>query len=116
MSRSLTEHWAVDAGDADVAVLDVPPSLDRTRRFEVDVRLQVRCPLPAGDAWHALAVEIDGRQHWSRRIATSNPGQSDSLDYHCRVEVPAGAGLRVRALASVQASRRERLRIDVEES
>jgi hypothetical protein len=116
MIRTAPERWSVDAGDADVAVLDVPPALGRMRRFEVDVRTVVRCPKPTGNAWHALAVEIDGRQHWSRRIATSNPGQTDSLDYHCRVEVPEGAGLRVRALARVHGSRRERLSIEVEES
>lgn len=116
MTEPIAERWCVDAGDADVALLDVPPHLWRARRFEVDVRFVVQCPAPAGDAWHALTVELDGRQHWSRRIATSNPGQTDSLDFHCRVEVPAGASLRVRALARAGGARRRQLRIEAEES
>ncbi len=117
MTGPTEERWCVDAGDADVALLDIPPHLSRTRRFEVDVRFVVQCPEPAGEAWHALTVELDGRQHWSRRIATSNPGQTDSLDFHCRVELPVGAGLRVRALARVGgAARRRQLRVEAEES
>jgi hypothetical protein len=117
MTEPTAERWCVDAGDADVALLDIPPHLSRTRRFEVDVRFVVQCPAPGGGAWHALTVELDGRQHWSRRIATSNPGQSDSLDYHCRVEVPAGAGLRVRALARTGGgAQRRQLRVEAEES
>ena len=116
MTLSSAERWWVDAGDADVALLDIPPALGRSRRFEIDVRFVVQCPAPAGDAWHALTVEIDGRRHWSRRIATSNPGQTDSLDYHCRVEVPESAGLRVRGLAATGGARRRQLRIEAEES
>ncbi|MBS0435858.1 MAG: hypothetical protein JSR75_13380 [Proteobacteria bacterium] len=116
MTTTASEHWSVDVGDADVALLDVPPAEARARRFEVDVRFVVRCPDPLAGAWHALSVELDGRRHWQRRIATSNPGQTDSLDYHCRVEVPAGAPLRIRALAQAQGARRLQLRIDAEEA
>lgn len=117
MTEPTAERWCVDAGDADVALLDIPPHLSRTRRFEVDVRFVVQCPAPAGEAWHALTVELDGRQHWRRRITTSNPGQTDSLDFHCRVEVPAGAALRVRALARTGGGAlRRQLRVEAEES
>lgn len=116
MTESPDERWRLDAGDADVALLDIPPALGRMRRFEIDVRFVVQCPSPAGDAWHALTVELDGRQHWSRRIDTSNPGQTDSLDYHCRVEVPQGAPLRIRALTRVCGALRRQLRIEAEES
>lgn len=116
MTDHTSERWCVDVGDADVALLDIPPALGRPRRFEIDVRFVVQCPAPANGAWHALTVEIDGRRHWSRRIASSNPGQTDSLDYHCRVEVPDGAALRVRALAATGGARRRQLRIDAEES
>lgn len=116
MTHPAPERWRVDAGDADVAVLDVPAALARTRRFEVDVRFVVRCPEPARGAWHALAVELDGRRHWSRRIDTSNPGQTDSLDYHCRIDVPQGTGLRVRALAQAHGAQRRQLLIEAEES
>lgn len=115
MADSLPERWRVDAGAADVALLEVPPALSR-RRFEVDVRLVVRCPAPSEGAWHALSVELDGRRHWTRRIGTNNPGQSDSLDYHCRVEVPEGAGLRIRALAQTHGAQQQQLLIEAEES
>jgi hypothetical protein len=109
------ERWRIDAGEADVATLDIPPALGRTRRFEVDVRLVVQCPDPPAGAWHALTVEVDGRRQWARRIPTHNPGQTDSLDYHCRIDLPEGAALRVRALASMGRALRRRLQIEAEE-
>lgn len=115
MTRIAPERWRLDAGESDVAVLEVPPALVG-RRFEVDVRLVVRCPAPAHGAWHALTIELDGRRHWSRRIATSNPGETDSLDYHCRVEVPEGSGLRIRAMAATHGAPRQQLLIEAEES
>jgi hypothetical protein len=116
MTHPAPERWSIDTGDADVAVLDVPPAQARVRRFEVDVRFVVRCPDEPAEAWHALTVELDGRRHWQRRIATSSPGETDSLDYHCRVEVPQGAALRIRALTQVRGASRRQLRIDAEES
>lgn len=115
MNDSAPERWRIDAGAADVALLEVPPAL-ASRRFEVDVRLVVRCPEAPQQAWHALTVELDGRRHWTRRIETNNPGQSDSLDYHCRVDVPEGAGLRIRALAQAHRAQRQQLLIEAEES
>jgi hypothetical protein len=109
------EHWRTDAGDADIATLDIPPALDRARRFQVDVRFVVQCPSDGSGAWHALTVEFDGRREWSRRIATSNPGQTDSLDYHRRVEVAAGCALRVRAVTQVRAAIRRGLGIEAVE-
>ena len=115
MQEHSPEHWLADVGAADIAILDIPPALGRVRRFCVDVRFIVRCPAEGRDAWHALTVELGGRREWSRRIATSNPGQTDSLDYHVRVELPEGAGLRVRALTQVRAALRQRLCIEAEE-
>ena len=115
MQGNRPEHWLADVGDADIATLDIPPALGRARRFCVDVRFIVRCPAEGRDAWHALTVELGGRREWSRRIATSNPGQTDSLDYHVQVLVPQGAGLRVRALTQVRAALRQRLCIEAEE-
>ncbi len=106
------EQWQVDVGDADVAMLDVPPALGRVRRFHVDVCFEVQCPADAQGAWHGMTVEIDGRQAWSRQIATHNPGQSDSLDYHQRVDVAESSGLRVRAVSRVRGALRRRLRIE----
>jgi hypothetical protein len=109
------ERWSVDAGDADLATLHIPPALGRVRRFEIDVRFVVRCPAH-GRARHALTVELDGRRQWSREVATSNPGATDSLDDRCQVDVGEGAALRVRALTSVRGAVRRQLRIDVEEA
>jgi hypothetical protein len=110
------ERWHLDAADADVATLDIPPAL-RARRFHVDVQFVVRCPVEAtrSKPSHAMTVEFDGRRAWSRQIGTSNPGQTDTLEYHRQVEVPAGAGLRVRALTRVHGSLRQALRIDAAE-
>jgi hypothetical protein len=86
------EQWQVDVGDADIATLDIPPAL-RER----------------------MSVELNGRRQWSRQIATSNPGQTDSLDYHVRVDVPEGDALRVRASTTVRGALRRQLRIEAEE-
>lgn len=115
MAEQSLEHWQVDAGDADIATLDIPPALGRVRRFHVDVRFVVRCPDDAADAWHAMTVEVNGRRQWARQIATSNPGQNDSLDYHFRIDVSEGAALRVRALTRVKGAARRRLSIEAEE-
>jgi hypothetical protein len=115
MSNPPLERWQLDVADADIATLDIPPAQGRARSFHVDVRFVVQCPLDAAQAWHGLSVEVDGRREWSRQIATSNPGQTDSLDYHRRVDVPVGAGLRVRAITRVHGARRRRLCIEAEE-
>lgn len=113
--RQAPEQWQVDAGDADVATLHVPPALGRVRRFDVDVRFEVQCPVDAQGAWHGMSVEIDGRQVWSRQIATHNAGQTDSLDYHQRIDVAESAALRVRAVTRVGGAQRRRLRIEAAE-
>jgi hypothetical protein len=115
MTPPAPEHWHADAGDADIATLDIPPALARVRRFHVDVRFVVRCPADGSAAWHAMTVEVNGRREWSRQIATSNPGQDDSLDYHFRVDVPEGSGLRVRAVTRVRGAVRRRLYISADE-
>lgn len=109
------EHWRADAGEADIATLDIPGALARTRRFEIDVRFVVRAPLDLRDAWFELTVELDGRRQWSRRIATLLPGETDSLDYRCAVELPPGPGLRVRALTAVRGALRRQLVVEAEE-
>ncbi len=109
------EQRQVDVGDADVATLHIPPVLARARRFNIDVRFVVQCPTE-GPAWHAMTVEVNGRREWSRQIETSNPGQTDSLDYHFRVEVATAAALRVRAITRVQGAVRRRLFIEASES
>lgn len=109
------ETWRCDAAGQTVAVLDIPGSLDRQRIFDVDVTLLVRTPQSHAQPWHELAVELDGRQQWKRRVPSHSPGQTDGLEYHCRVTLESGQALRVRALAAVGGSRVERLLIEARE-
>ena len=115
LESTAPERWRVDAGDADIAVLDVPPVLVGDRVFEVDVRFEVRVPeRDAVRARHALSVEIDGRQQWARELVGRHPGETDSIDYRCSCTVPAGQPLRIRAVTRVGGSRRQRLLIEAE--
>lgn len=114
MPSTRPEYWSVDVGADDVALLEVPPAL-QPRAFQVDVRRVVRCPDAARAAWHALTVEVDGRREWSRQIPTNNPGQTDSLDYQRRIDVGAGDGLRIRAVARARAAEPVQLRIEAQE-
>ena len=107
------ERWRTDAGDADVATLVIPADAVRTRRFEIDCRLVV-APLAAG-AQHAMRVDVDGALEWTRRAPTENPGQTDSMDYHFRRELPAGRPLRIVVKTEAQQARRMRLTIEAEE-
>ena len=107
------ERWRVDAGDADVATLVIPPDSHRSRHFEIDCRLVV-APLAAG-AHHALRVDVDGDLEWTRRAPTENPGQTDSMDYHFRRELPAGQALRIVVKTQAWQARRLRLVIEAEE-
>ena len=109
------ERWVCDAGGDTVAVLDIPAALDRARVFDIDASLLVRVPEDGPGAWHELAVEIDGRRQWTRRVPSHNPGQTDSLDYHWRLTLEAGRALRVRALAAVRGSRVHRLCLEAQE-
>ncbi len=115
MPERTLERWQAEVADADITTLDIPAALGRARRFHIDVLFVVQCPAQGGGAWHALTVELDGQREWSRRIATNNPGQTDTLDYHVQVELPAGRGLRVRAVTQVRGALRRRLRIEAEE-
>ncbi|MCU0764100.1 MAG: hypothetical protein MUF76_14390 [Hydrogenophaga sp.] len=109
------EIWRRDAGSQTVAVLDIPGSLDRHRLFDLDVTLLVRTPQDHPDPWHELKLELDGRLQWQRRVPSHSPGQTDGLDYHCRVRLESGRALRIRALVAVGGSRVERLLIEARE-
>ena len=89
------ERWVRDAGDAAEAVLVIPPDLRRARRFEISCVMTVRCPDDLAGAWHELAVLANGAQQWWRRIASSNPGSLDSLDYRFTRQLAVGEALRV---------------------
>jgi len=106
------EHWEIDAGDAGVALLDIPPDALRERSFEVFCSLSV-----AGlgdDASHQMLVLVNGSQEWLRREAT-HAGSRDSLDYRFRRQVPAGQPLRVTASSELHRARRLRLSITADE-
>ena len=109
------ERWARDAGGAEIATLHIPASTRHRRVFEIDVRFVVRTAANAVGAWHALSVELNGAKQWQRRIATSNLGQTDSLDYRCRRELGVGQALRVRAIGQVGGAVRVQLLIEAEE-
>jgi len=112
------EHWSVDAGDADVAVLDIPADARRDRVFEIDCRFEVRLPADRadGDGWHELRVTIDGAVAWTRRSPTHNPGASDSLEWHQRRVLPSGEPLRVAAATRVSGVGRRALVITADET
>lgn len=114
------EHWQTDAGTGSVAVLTIPGLLSRARVFDVDVTLVV--DVPSGEPtnaktapWHELTVEFDGQRQWSRRIPSSNPGQTDGLEYHQRVRLEVEQGIRVRAVVKVKGSRVRQLMVEARE-
>jgi len=108
------EHWRIDAGDADVATLVIPADSARTRRFEIDCRLVVM--RLADGATHGMRVDVDGGLEWTRRAPTENPGQTDSMDYHFRRELPAGQPLRIVVKTQAARARRVALSIEADES
>ena len=99
------ESWSVRITDGTVATLTIPGSIDRTRRFDVDVQLQARLPAAFDSAKPpelGLSLEIDGARQWSRTLPGSVPGEVDSLEYHCRLTVEPGRDTRLRARASLK--------------
>ncbi len=97
-----SETWSVRTTEANVVVLTIPGSLDRTRTFDVDVQLRVRVPAAARKPELGLSLEIDGSRQWSRTIAGSTPGEVDMLEYHCRLELGPGRDSRLRARAAAR--------------
>lgn len=112
------EHWETDAGDASVALLDIPPDALRERSFEVFCSLSVARVGPGSGeddtAWHQLQVLVNGAHEWQRREAT-HEGSRDSLDYRFRRRVPAGQPLRVSVASTLHRARRLSLRVTADE-
>ena len=106
MHKSVTsdalESWCVRSTDTDVAVLTIPGALDRSRTFDVDVQLQVRLPDAQKKSELGLSLEVDGSRQWSRTMVGSTPGDVDTLEYHCRLELEPGRDCRLRARASLR--------------
>lgn len=88
--------------DAPVAQLTIPGELVRTRRFDVDVQLLVRVGANAARSEMGLSLEIDGSRQWSRSLPGSTAGETDTLDYHCRLTIEPGRDTRLRARASTR--------------
>jgi len=107
------ERWRIDAGDADVATLVIPADSFRTRRFEIDCRLVVM--RLADGATHGMRIDVDGHLEWTREAPTENPGQTDSMDYHFRRELPVGQPLRIVVKTQARQARRVALTIEADE-
>jgi len=114
-SSRAPERWATDAGTRDVATLTIPADAKSDRCFEIDCRFVVRRRDDAVGAWHAMKVTADGALEWQRRIPTSNPGSTDSLDLRFRRELPAGRALRIVATTELHGALRVGLTIRAEE-
>ncbi|WP_066266581.1 hypothetical protein [Hydrogenophaga palleronii] len=99
------EYWKYDAGSDSVASLVIPAALGRQRTFDLDATLLVHVPAEAVGSWLELAVEVDGKRLWARRIPSDNPGETDGLEYHYRLAVEADADCRLRAKASCKGCR-----------
>lgn len=99
------EYWKYDAGTDAVASLVIPAALGRTRTFDLDATLLVSVQAEVAESSHELTVEVDGRRLWSRRIPGHNPGETDGLEYHCRLAVEADTECRVRAKAICKGSK-----------
>jgi hypothetical protein len=99
------EYWKYDAGTDSIAALVIPAALGRKRTFDLDATLLVRVPPDAAENWLELTVEVDGKRVWDRRIPSHNVGETDSLEYHCRLTVEADADCRLRAKANCKGCR-----------
>ena len=111
---STPERWETDAGDADVARLNIPDDPRRDRTFEVSCSFTV-APIGTGESTHGLRLLVNGAQEWSRDVRT-HAGERDSLDYRFKRTLPAGQPLRVNATTSVKGCKRVRLLISAEET
>ncbi|WP_439520888.1 hypothetical protein [Hydrogenophaga sp.] len=110
------EYWKHDAGADSVASLVIPAALRRERSFDLDATLLVDVPPEATGSWLELTVEVDGRRVWSRRIPSQSLGETDSLEYHCRLALEADADCRVRAKANCKGCRVRSLVLEAREA
>jgi hypothetical protein len=112
--RDAIERWRIDCSDGDVATLTIPADARRARRFEIDCRFVVAQRAPG--ARHGMRVEVDGVLEWAREAPTENPGDTDSMDYHFRRDVPVGRPLAVVVKTTVHLARRMRITVEAEEA
>jgi hypothetical protein len=114
--REPAERWAVDAGTASTAVLNVPPHATRERVFDIQCTMTVRLREALQGAWHRMTVTVNGQREWDRQVSTHNPGATDDLDLHLRRQVPVGEALRVVVKTDVRYAQRFGLRIEADEN
>lgn len=96
------EHWRQAADSDSVAVLRIPGPNRRGWVFDIDATLLVQVAGEAQGAWPELTVEFDGLRQWSSRIPARNPGPTDGLECHQRLQLAAEQGVRVCAVATVR--------------
>jgi hypothetical protein len=109
------ERWAVDAGTAGMATLDIPPHAGRERVFDVHCTMTVRLREALDGAWHRMSVLANGNREWDRQVATHAASGSDGLEVHFRRRVPIGEGLKIVVKTEVRWAQRQSLRIEAEE-
>ncbi|MEO8281012.1 MAG: hypothetical protein ABI564_15035 [Ideonella sp.] len=107
------ERWTIDAGDAALASLQVPPDAVRERRFEISCSMTVQRINEAAVAWHRLTVLADGLQQWQRRVDTH--AGVDGLDYRFERMVAPGQALRINAEVTCSGAVKRSLQIEVDE-
>ena len=110
------EYWKYDAGTDSVASLVIPGALGRARTFDQDATLLVHVLPEAVGGFLELTVEVDGKRLWARRIPSHNPGETDGLEYHCRLTVEADEDCRVRAKANCKGARVRSLVVEARET
>ncbi len=110
------EYWKYDAGTDSAASLVIPAALSRVRTFDLDATLWVHVPPDATGSWLELTVEVDGKRVWARRIPSHNLGETDSLEYHCRLTVEADVDCRLRARANCKGARIRSLVLEARET
>lgn len=110
------ERWRAETGAASLLRLDIPPHASRERIFDIHCAITVRLREDRRDAWHRMAVLVDGRLEWERRATTANPGETDGLEVHFRRRVPIGDALRLLVRSEVAVTQRVRIVIEVDEA
>jgi len=110
----MTERWSKKKPGGGVAELRVPPDAYRVRRLEVYCRIVValKTDTPAS---HGMSVFANGALQWTRRIKTSNPGATDTLDHRFARELAVGEPLRLTVTAEAVGCVPVQIEIEVEE-
>lgn len=115
MTTPPAERWSTRAGDAALAVLDIPADAHRQRRFEIACAMTVQALDNSDSPWHELRVYCDGQLQWQRRVPTQQPAPFDGLDFRFQWPIAVGRRARIQVESHCQGARRLQLQIDAEE-